>query len=47
MQPINVQQYEEQRKRRIAARLQEDGRMDEQLRQERARLIVESETGLV
>ena len=47
MQPINVEQYEEQRKRRIADRLQEDDRMYEQFRQERARLIAESETRLV
>ena len=47
MQPINVEQYEEQRKRRIADRLQEDNLMYVQFQQERARLIAESEARLV
>ena len=47
MQPFNVEQYGEQIKRRIADRLQEDDRIYEQFRQERAGLIAESEIRLV
>ena len=47
MQAINVEDYEEQRKRRIADRLEEDNRIYEQFRQERARMIAEAEAGLV
>ena len=42
MQGIDVENFEEQRKRRIANRLEEDDRMYEQFRQERARMIAES-----
>ena len=47
MQKINVEDYEEQRKRRNTSRLEEDDRMFEQFRQERARMIAESEVRLV
>ena len=47
MQPIDVENYEEQRKRRIASRLEEDDRMFEQFRQERARMVAESDARLV
>ena len=43
MQPIDVENYEEQRNRRIARRLEEDNRMFELFRQERARMAAESE----
>ena len=46
MQPIDVENYEEQRKRGIARRLEEDDRMFEQFRQERARMAAESEARL-
>ena len=46
MQPIDVKNYEEHRKRRIASRLDEDDRMFEQFRQERARMAAESEARL-
>ena len=47
MQPIKVEEYEKQRKRGIADRVQEHDRMYEQLRQERARMITESEVRMV
>ena len=46
MQPIDVENYEEQRKRGIARRLEEDDRMFEQFRQERAKMAAESEARL-
>ena len=46
MQPIDVENYEEQRKRGIARRLEEDDRMFEHFRQERARRAAESEARL-
>ena len=46
MQPIDVENYEEQRNRGIARRLEEDDRMFEQFRQERARMAAESEARL-
>ena len=46
MQPIDVENYEEQRKRGIARRLEEDDRMFEQFGQERARMAAESEARL-
>ena len=47
MQPIDVENYEEQRNRRIASALEEDDRMFEQFRQERARMVAVSDARLV
>ena len=47
MQAIDVDNYEEQRKRRIANRFEENDQMYAQFRQERTRLIAESEARLV
>ena len=47
MHTLDVDNYEEQRNRRIANRLEYDDRNYEQFRQERARMITDSEAGLV
>ena len=44
---IDVENYEEQRKRQIASRLEEDDMIFEKFRQERARVVAESEARLV
>ena len=46
IQPIDVENYEEQRKRGIARHLEEDHRMFEHFRQERAKMAAESEARL-
>ena len=46
-QVIDVAQYEEQRKRRLACRLEEDDRMYEQFRQEGGRMIAQSDARLL
>ena len=47
MQKINVEDYEEQRKRRNTSRLEEDDRIFEQFPQEGARIVPESDARLV
>ena len=46
-QAIDVEDYEEQRKQRLARHLEEDDRMYEHLRRERARMIAESDARLL
>ena len=46
-QAIDVDDYEEHRRRGIASRLEEDDRLYEQFRQERARLVAESDARLL
>ena len=46
-QAIDVEQYEEEGKRRNARRLKKDERMFQQFRQERARMIAESQARLL
>ena len=46
-QAVDVENYEEQRKRRIASRLEGHDQMYEQFRQKRARMIAESDSRLV
>ena len=46
-QAIDVENYEDQRKRRIASRLEGDDQMYEQFREQRARMIAESDARLL
>ena len=46
MQAIDMENYEEQRKRRISSRQEVDDRIFEHFRQERARMVAEYERRL-